>query len=1141
MTSVTHQHLDKRFYLTALVLLVLVVCFWSLSRYPALDLKAAMSDTLGVAGGLSFESKFDIQAATSIFEKIAFTLINWIQVNKRGMLFGLAFSTVLLVLIPLIVTRLPQGKLSAVFSGLMLGIPMGLCVNCAAPIAYGLYQKKARAEMALVTMLSSPQLNIIVLLMAFTLFPTYLVLIKLALSLVLIIVIVPVVVQMFQDECPKLDASMSETGQCEVPIQYSWFSATSWLFTSLCGQGFWLLKKVVPLMLLAGLIGATVITLLPWQQIVSHLPDNNAQFVWLVLIGLALFALILPVPITFDVILAAVLYANDVPVIYIAILLFGLGSFSIYSWFVLAKAGAIKTASTLALIIALFSLFAGISSHYYQQLVIEEDMLLVMSTLKNSGQLYKESKPEIINDSFMVKSESRVNSALQQNSKPETAKKYNKDSVINGHSLNPTTLTKEQQYQKAKVAALIANTESNSEQQFSAINNIANVTQSRKLPKRIISLASMDVLPEPMTVNHLNRSVEQTKLHEQTSQALTKQPFSMIYQDDNAMGFEHHPKPLYEQFVVPFIQMNSMASGDLNNDGWLDIVVGTYKGVYIYTNIGGKFILSTQSEFFNFDQNMTGAVAIQDLNNDGWSEVIWSSDKLGGYIAYNQQGVFTHKKALPVDKRIAFAIAFDDVDGDGLLDILWGQYYNQWLYNQKNQNILLRQTQDDFEIIQMSGPSGSALTALFSDVTGSGDRSLLIGNEFEQSDIHYKSALKNDPKNWNEYWPAVPFSTMSISSADINNDLSLETYHAQITHNPASNLRVPLIKKQDFYQQQCVHTNKQASQYCQDLKYTVDIMIAKRKKMANLCLNIAGDAKYECLALLLTKPNLRDSYEAVQVQERLTLCNLLEHYSMQLQQHCITKLNIIAEQKLQERKRVVNGESVPMAQNVETGSKVDGIKQIPRRNLLYFHQQGASQAVDKAVNYGVDITGWAWNAKFSDLDGDTWQDLFIVNGYSEQQAMTTNVWYKNINGNKFKERSNDIGLEFYEDMLSYLYIDIDNDSDLDIVGFDISGRIHSWLNHNDNQHLLISLQDNKGNRNGIGAKVIIYYGDNNQFAQMREIKASGGFLSMDAPIAHFGLGKLTHVNKIEVITSTTQKFTFEGPFKSKSRYSLLLN
>ena len=491
---------------------------------------------------------------------------------------------------------------------------------------------------------------------------------------------------------------------------------------------------------------------------------------------------------------------------------------------------------------------------------------------------------------------------------------------------------------------------------------------------------------------------------------------------------------------------------------------------------------------------------------------------------------------LPVDKRIAFAVAFDDINNDGQLDILWGQYFNEWLYNTENQNVLLMQQNGQFIEQGLPGPPGSALTALFSDVTGDGNRELMIGNEFDQADIHYRSVLTHDFESWNDYWPAVPHSTMSIVSADIDNDLTFETYHAQITHNPTSgDLRVPLIKKQDYFDKHC---HKNDSQMCVELEQQVKTMSANRRKMAGSCLSIEGDAKFECLALLLTRPNIRDSYEAVQVEERTELCELLASYSTELRDHCVHKLMIIAERKANELQRITQTDQSAGDRNVIKPAKQ--IKQVGRVNLLYKHNQN-SQATEVAKQYGIDITGWAWNAKFADLDGDSWQDLFVVNGYSEQQAMTSNAWYRNINGNKFNEQAADVGLEFFKDMLSYLYIDVDNDGDLDIIGFDIQGHLHSWINNeNNNNHIQIELRDSKNNINGIGAKVVIRYGENNSKHQIREVKASGGFLSIDAAIVHFGVKNAEQVQEIEVIDSANVLHTFKGPFDTNRRYRLNL-
>lgn len=545
-----------------------------------------------------------------------------------------------------------------------------------------------------------------------------------------------------------------------------------WLVKSLCIQAIWLLKNVLPLMLLAGVIGATLITLVPWQQVIELLPTTHGSVLIVAIIALAIFSLILPVPITFDIILAAVLFANDVPIIYIAILLFTLGSFSIYSWFVLVKAGAFKTANSLAVSILALGIIAGVSSDYYETNFVKNETINAYSQIVNM-------------------SNEREPSATQNQSNGREQHKHNK----------------QQDILEAKKQFLIENKEQYSAREFAAIKNLNSVKQSRDVPKRIKQLST------PMAMNNSvvwqqwrgNEQIDYLELsNKEPAIKTTNSSLNFTYQTAQAMGFEYHQKPLYEQFVVPFIQMNSLTSGDFNNDGWIDIAVGTYTGVYLYENIGGTYQLSSQNTAFEFDANIVGAVALQDMNNDGWLDLIWSSNELGGFVAYNQQGEFNHIVALPVDKRIAFAVAFDDVNNDGMLDILWGQYFNEWLYNTKNQNVLLVQHEGQFVEQRLPGPPGSALTALFSDINGDGNRELMIGNEFDQADIHYRSVLNQDFQSWNSYWPAVPHSTMSIVSADIDNDLILESYHAQITHNPSSGeLRVPLIKKQDYFDEHC--------------------------------------------------------------------------------------------------------------------------------------------------------------------------------------------------------------------------------------------------------------------------------------------------------------------------------------------------
>ena len=39
------------------------------------------------------------------------------------------------------------------------------------------------------------------------------------------------------------------------------------------------------------------------------------------------------------------------------------------------------------------------------------------------------------------------------------------------------------------------------------------------------------------------------------------------------------------------MHLSSLAAGDVNDDGWPDVAVGTSFGVFLYANVGGRFEL----------------------------------------------------------------------------------------------------------------------------------------------------------------------------------------------------------------------------------------------------------------------------------------------------------------------------------------------------------------------------------------------------------------------------------------------------------------------------------------------------------------------------------------------------------------------
>ena len=211
--------------------------------------------------------------------------------------------------------------------------------------------------------------------------------------------------------------------------------------------------------------------------------------------------------------------------------------------------------------------------------------------------------------------------------------------------------------------------------------------------------------------------------------------------------------------------------------------------------------------------------------------------------------------------------------------------------------------------------------------------------------------------------------------------------------------------------------------------------------------------------------------------------------------------------------------------------------------------QGSEEGVfeDVTQDNGVGDGLWSWNAKFADLDNDEWQDIYIATGrvgstgsyqiYRDESLIQTNVFFHNIQGQRFNAEQEEFGLEGYSPVGAYTYIDIDNDGDLDIITVPVVGPLNVYLNNeNENNAISFEFRDNKGNYFGIGNKVYIYYGENDERHQVREIKSGGGFLSFDAPIAHFGLGSYDKVNKVEVVWSTGEKTIVDKGFLTNRKY-----
>lgn len=347
---------NKRILFVCAVIVVAAVTFWSGSRYPSLDQKAIMGGSAALEDPLAFEASIQIQPNHGTFERVVYTTINWIETNLEGMAFGLVIGACLLTLIGMVRVRGHRNGFVNTLIGVTIGTPLGVCVNCSAPVAKGMHDGGARLETTLATMFSSPTLNIVVLTMLFSMFPLYLTAIKLILTLTFILIIVPLLSRwvFVEERLPTYDDTV-----CAVsPEQFaasdeSILSAMGGAMLALLRNLGYLVIRTVPLMLLAGFLGAAVANVIPLPVLV----DYEAGFLAVTVV--ALVGIFLPVPVAFDVVLVAVLISAGAPVIYSMTLLFTLGVFSIYPFFIVWRTISPRVAVVVTVVLVVMGIAGG--------------------------------------------------------------------------------------------------------------------------------------------------------------------------------------------------------------------------------------------------------------------------------------------------------------------------------------------------------------------------------------------------------------------------------------------------------------------------------------------------------------------------------------------------------------------------------------------------------------------------------------------------------------------------------------------------------------------------------------------------------------------------------------------------------------
>ncbi|HEU5404138.1 MAG TPA: permease, partial [Terriglobales bacterium] len=243
--------------LSIILLLAIGGVFWISSRYPALMKRYSAGTHVTAKGALTFGTVYPVDRSMPLATRVWRTTVNWLDANRVGMTFSFLFGPAALAFLASLPRRRTRSRWLNTVYGAVGGLPLGVCSNCIAPIARGLFASGMSTESVLATMFASPALNVVVLAMTFVLFPMSVALLKLSTVLFLIFVFTPAI-SARQKNLPSLGNSI-----IDLPISETWSQAAAGLARTYLRSFWYVFRIAFPFMIGAAVLGAFAIELLP--------------------------------------------------------------------------------------------------------------------------------------------------------------------------------------------------------------------------------------------------------------------------------------------------------------------------------------------------------------------------------------------------------------------------------------------------------------------------------------------------------------------------------------------------------------------------------------------------------------------------------------------------------------------------------------------------------------------------------------------------------------------------------------------------------------------------------------------------------------------------------------------------------------
>lgn len=512
-----------------------------------------------------------------------------------------------------------------------------------------------------------------------------------------------------------------------------------------------------------------------------------------------------------------------------------------------------------------------------------------------------------------------------------------------------------------------------------------------------------------------------------------------------------------------------------------------------------------------------GGVGVADLNNDGLQDLIFTGNKVSSRIYLNKGGFkfqdITDKFEGLTDRQWISGVAAVDINADGWTDLYFTSTMNGDSLLRKNQ-LWIHQGLGDDQLPHFKEEAekwgiadmGPSMHAAFLDYDLDGDLDLYI--------LH------------------------NIVSKEVPNN-----YHDKVTDGSAAN-------NDRFYRNEgnghFTEITKEAGIVYEGFGLGIAVGDVNKDGYPDLYISndyISNDLLYINQGDGTFRNEIADYFS---YQSKFSMGNDIADVN---NDGCLDVMTLdMMPEAYFRKKQTINGNSYTHYNN----DRKYGYEHQYVRNMLHLHsgfRNGQMLPFSEVGQMtGLYQTEWSWSALFADYDNDGDKDLLITNGFpkdltdkdftnykaqmygylEDDKGMISkipvvkvaNYAFENIGELNFKDQTKAWGLDLPSFTNGAVFVDLDNDGDLDYVTNNINDPAFIFKNNTRENatekpnYLRISLVGTDQNLAAIGAKVELWCGGQVQY---HEHFLSRGYLSSVDPIVHFGLGKNAVADSIRVV------------------------